>query len=128
MKITREPPQEPKQGACIHYPHELKDSLHEVLKIDFKRGSQLAIIRGVVDYCQSAPDIALKIAQKVNTYMPKTQSALVRSVKAIARDTKELTPAQLEEQNEIIKAQLKVSNPALFKVMFPEPKKDKKQS
>ena len=122
MKITRELPKEAKQSACIHYPHELKTELHEVLKIDFKRGSQLAIIRGVVDYCKTAPDVALKIAQKVNTYMPKTQSATVRSIKAIARETKELSPKQLEEQNEIIKAQLKVSNPKLYAVMFPAPK------
>tara|TARA_R110002051_G_scaffold6364_2_gene30962 strand:+ start:641 stop:1000 length:360 start_codon:yes stop_codon:yes gene_type:complete len=112
----------PIKMACLHYSHELKDRAHELLNVDFKKGSQLAIFNGIIDYLQSNKDLALKVAQHVQLFMPKTQTPTQKATKSLARQSKGMNKKQLEQQQKEIMNTMKTTNPELFAVMFPDVK------
>ena len=112
----------PVKMACLHYSHDLKDSAHELLNVEFKKGSQLAIFKGIIDYLQSNKDLALKVAQHVQLFMPKTQTATQKATKSLSRQSKGMNKKQLEQQQKEIMHTMKSTNPELFAVMFPDAK------
>ena len=106
-----------KEMACLHYSHELKNRAHDLFKVDFKRGSQLAIFTGMVDYLQNNKDVALKVAQHIQLFMPKTQSPTQKATKSLARQSVGATEKELNQQSKELLETLKVANPELYKVM-----------
>lgn len=106
-----------KEMACLHYSHDLKDRAHSLFNVEFKRGSQLAIFKGLIDYCQSNKDLALKIAQHIQLFMPKTQSPTQKATKSLARQSVGATKKELDAQSKELLATLKTTNPELYAVM-----------
>ena len=106
-----------KEQACLHYSHELKNRAHELLNVEFKRGSQLAIFTGMVDYLSNHKDLALKVAQHVQLFMPKTQSATTKATKTLSRQSVGATKKELALQSEEILNTLKATNPELYQIM-----------
>jgi len=106
-----------KEMACLHYSHELKNQAHDLFKVEFKRGSQLAIFKGVIDYCQNHKDLALKVAQHIQLFMPKTQSPTQKATKSLARQSVGATEKELNQQSQELLDTLKVANPELYAVM-----------
>ena len=106
-----------KEMACLHYSHELKNRAHDLFKVDFKRGSQLAIFNGMIDYLSNNKDLALKVSQHIQLFMPKTQSPTVKATKSLARQSVGATKKELDAQSKELLATLKVSNPELYAVM-----------
>ena len=60
--------------ACLHYSHDLKDRAHDLLKVDFKKGSQLAIFKGIIDYLSSNKELITS----VKGYEQKTISSTTK--------------------------------------------------
>ena len=112
-----------KEMACLHYSHELKNRAHDLLNVEFKRGSQLAIFTGVIDYLSNNKDLALKVAQHVQLFMPKTQSATVKATKTLSRQSVGATEKELKQQSEEILNTLKTANPELYAIMTQQMKK-----
>ena len=106
-----------KEMACLHYSHELKNRAHDLLKVDFKRGSQLAIFTGIIDYLSNNKDLALKVAQHVQLFMPKTQSPTQKATKSLSRASAGATKEELKQQSEEILTVMKSTNPELYAIM-----------
>tara|TARA_Y100001963_G_scaffold91810_1_gene126435 strand:+ start:122 stop:487 length:366 start_codon:yes stop_codon:yes gene_type:complete len=115
-----------KKMACLHYSHDLKFRAHDLFKVDFKRGSSLAIFKGIIDYVSNNKDLALKIAQHINLFMPKTQSATVKATKSLSRASVGASKKDIEQQSNELLATMKATNPELYAVMIAQAKKEEK--
>ena len=109
--------------ACLHYSHDLKNQAHSLFNVEFKRGSQLAIFNGMIDYLSNNKDLALKVAQHIQLFMPKTQSPTQKATKTLSRQSVGASEKELKQQSEEILNTLKVANPELYKVMKASMKK-----
>ena len=112
-----------KEQACLHYSHELKNRAHDLFNVEFKRGSQLAIFTGMIDYLSSNKDLALKVAQHIQLFMPKTQSPTQKATKSLARQSVGATKKELDAQSKELLATMKATNPELYAVMKTQLKK-----
>ena len=106
-----------KEMACLHYSHDLKNTAHSLFNVDFKRGSQLAIFSGMIDYLSNNKDLALKVAQHIQLFMPKTQSQTVKATKSLARQSVGANKKDLALQSEELLNTLKATNPELYQIM-----------
>ncbi len=106
-----------KEMACLHYSHDLKNRAHELFNVEFKRGSQLAIFNGMIDYLSNNKDLALKVAQHIQLFMPKTQSPTQKATKSLGRQSVGATKKELQAQSEEILNTLKATNPELYQIM-----------
>ena len=70
--------------ACIHYTESLKFRLHKATDTIMKKGSQGAIVKGVIDWLEEnkAPK---EIKAKILNYMPTQQTDSMKTAKSLQR-------------------------------------------
>jgi len=72
------------QKACIHYTDVGKMQLHKHLNIPLKKGSQGAIVKGIIAY-YAVNEAPKELTQSIIDYMPSVQTASQKTGNALKR-------------------------------------------
>jgi|TARA_B100000902_G_C27010921_1_gene764749 hypothetical protein len=83
--------------ACIHYTESLKLRLHKATATEMKKGSQGAIVKGVIDWLETTT-VPKELKTHILKYMPTQQTEAMKTASALKRAVSKATTPQEKKQ------------------------------